>query len=76
MPRNFDSDDAQAALTFTENVECPHCATIFEGQFYDLSQSLSVQDMTEPPIGQHECPECLWEWPSKMTGWMFYSEAG
>lgn len=76
MPRDFDSDDHEASLEFTENVECPQCGCIFEGRFFDFQQSLSVQDMTEPPMGAHECPECEWEWGSEMTGWMLYSEAG
>lgn len=76
MPRGFDSDDPAAVLLFSENVECPSCAEIFEGLFYDPHASLSVQDMTDPPLGRHECPSCATVWISRATGWSFYSEAG
>ncbi len=75
MPRSFDSDAAPGLLGFTENVQCPVCGETFEGHFLDYSQSLSVQDMTEPPTGEHEC-ECGHRFRSELTGWMFYSEAG
>lgn len=76
MPRSFDSDDRDPTLTFTENVECAACGEISEGEFRDESASLSVQDMTDPPVGSHNCPACGAFWRSEMTGWMFYSEAG
>ncbi len=76
MPRSFDSDDRTAILRFTENVECPRCEEIFPAQFVDLTQSLSVQDMTEAPLGAHWCPSCDHRWSSRMQGWMFYNEAG
>lgn len=76
MPRAFDSDQDPEALVFTENVDCPVCGERFEGQFVDLTRSLSVQDMTVAPLGDHECPECGQEFITTMSGWMFYSEAG
>lgn len=76
MPRAFDSDSAPEILRFTENVDCPRCGEIFEGEFLDHTRSLSVQDMQEPPFGDHECPECGFAWQAQMTGWMFYGEAG
>lgn len=76
MPRQFDSDDPSAELMFSENVSCPECEEIFEGLFYDRSRSLSVQDMVEAPVGDHQCPWCEHEFSSAMTGWMFYGEAG
>lgn len=76
MPRSFDSDSASPGLAFTENVECPRCGEIFEGDFVDHTQSLSVQDMVVAPFGDHECVECGYRWITTMTGWMFYSEAG
>lgn len=76
VPRQFDSDDPRAVLTFTENVECPSCGEIFEGLFQDRSRSLSVQDMVDAPEGDHQCPWCEFEFSSAMTGWMFYGEAG
>ncbi len=63
-------------MTFVENVTCPGCELIFEGEFTDETHSLSVQDMTDPPLGRHHCPECGFEFCTQMTGWMFYSEAG
>jgi hypothetical protein len=76
IPRSFDSDSNPGILSFTENVDCPSCGERFEAEFVDHSQSLSVQDMTEPPRGDHQCPVCDHEFDSSMTGWMFYSEAG
>lgn len=76
MPRAFDSDETDPVLQFTENVTCPVCGEVFEGQFYDESSSLSVQDMTDPASGSHVCPECDHEFSSEATGWSFFSEAG
>jgi uncharacterized protein (UPF0212 family) len=76
MPRHFDSDDRTPQLIFDENVECPACREIFEGQYFDHTQSLSVEDMVEAPKGDHECPYCEHKFSSVMSGWMFYSEAG
>lgn len=52
------------------------CGEIFEGDFLDHTQSLSVQDMVVAPIGDHECPGCGATFATTMTGWMFFSEAG
>lgn len=76
MARLFDSDSPSPVLSFAENVECSSCGEIFEGTFIDYTASLSVEDLTAPPLGRHECPECGVQWSSEMTGWMFYSEAG
>lgn len=76
MPRAFDSDRDPEALVFTENVDCPVCGEVFEGQFEDRTRSLSVEDMVDTPIGDHQCPECGQEFSSLLSGWMFYSEAG
>lgn len=76
MPRSFDSDSAPAELRFTENVTCPACGEIFEGSFVDYTESQSVEDMTEPPVGEHECPRCGHGFRSELTGWMFFTEAG
>jgi uncharacterized Zn-finger protein len=76
MPRAFDSDSDPQVLTFTENVECPFCGEIFEGEFVDHTKSLSVQDMVVAPTGKHECPECGRTFTASMSGWMFYGEAG
>lgn len=76
MPRAFDSDDRPSVLVFVENVECPLCGELFEAEFTDRTQSLSVQDMVVAPVGDHRCPECGHEFASAMSGWMFYGEAG
>lgn len=76
MPRDFDSDDFRGQLTFTENVTCPACSEVFEGTFIDYSESQSVEDLVDPPEGDHQCDACGRRWSSRMTGWMFYSEAG
>ena len=74
MARAFDSDQPPARWLFTERVDCPACGTTFVGEFRDDSDSL--QDLTDAPQGAHECPECLHEWVSGMTGWTFFTEAG
>lgn len=76
MPRQFDSDETDPVLQFSENVTCPGCGEVFEGEFYDQSRSLSVQDMTDPPVGRHRCPVCDGEFRSEATGWVLFSEAG
>lgn len=76
MPRAFDSDDHDPVLRFTENVNCPVCEEPFEGDFEDRSRSLSVQDMADPPVGEHQCPNCGVTFTSQMTGWSFFNEAG
>lgn len=80
MPRAFDSDEVahsdRPVLRFVEIVDCPVCETEFEGQFHDPSGSMTVEDMTDPPIGEHLCPACGHRWDSEMTGWSFFSEAG
>lgn len=79
MPRAFDSDDiARDAhphrLRFTENLDCPQCTLVFEGEFFD--DSLTVQDLVDPPVGYHRCPRCGHQWTSELSGWTFYGEAG
>lgn len=76
MPRAFDSDEPSGIPRFTENVTCPRCGEIFESWFHDDSSSLSVQDMTDPSTGVHDCPSCNHTWASQATGWSFFSEAG
>lgn len=77
-PRAFDSDDVarglQVGLRFTENVDCPQCDTVFEGEFHD--DSMTVHDITDPPTGEHTCPACQHRFPTEMTGWTYFGEAG
>ncbi len=74
MVRQFDSGDPPPVLVFTELVDCPACATTSEGVFAD--GSLSVEDITDPPVGQHTCPACGHTWASELTGWIMFGEAG
>ncbi len=76
MPRSFDSDLNPEDLVFTENVECPRCGEIFEGEFRDSEASLSVQDMAVAPFGDHECPECRHRFVTTLSGWVMFGEAG
>lgn len=81
-PRAFDSDEVarnpgHLILRFTENVECEAgCGTVFEGVFFDTTGSMTIEDMTDPPVGEHICPFCGRHWVSELTGWTFFSEAG
>ena len=77
MPRQFDSDAVargEEGLRFTENLDCPQCALMFEGVFVD--DSISVEDIVDPPRAAHTCPGCGHQWTAEMTGWTFFSEAG
>lgn len=76
MPRAFDSDSDPEVLVFTENVTCPRCGEVFEGEFVDETRSLSVQDLSVVPLGDHDCPECGVRFCTSLSGWMFYTEAG
>ncbi len=77
MPRQFDSDAVargQQMLRFTENVDCPQCELVFEGVFHDDSDT--VEDIVDPPVGEHTCPGCGHHFATALTGWTFFSEAG
>lgn len=76
MARSFDSDHLPSQLSFTENVSCLRCGETFEGYFFDYTQSLTVEDLTEPPRGNQVCPWCEHHFDAEMTGWMLFSEAG
>lgn len=77
VPREFDSDlvaRGEQRLRFVELVDCPSCDVVFDGVFDD--DSLTVEDMVDPPTGTHTCPQCGHRWTSEATGWSFFSEAG
>ena len=79
MARDFDSDDIERAediqeLRFAENVECPECGTLFEGEWYE--PAMSVHDIVEAPEARHRCPLCALEFTTALTGWTMYTEAG
>lgn len=56
------------------NVECDSCGEIYEGTWTD--DSLSVQDMAEPPEQPQACMSCGHEQLEVYPGWCFNSEAG
>lgn len=77
MPRDFDSDAVARSgdrLSFTELTDCQSCEFTFEVSFSDDSDS--VQDMTDAPESVVACPSCGFRQLVRMTGWMFFSEAG
>jgi hypothetical protein len=57
-------------------VDCanPKCGETYEGLWTD--DSLSVQDMAEPPEAEQECPSCGNKQVEIFPGWTFRSEAG
>lgn len=61
-------------LEFTARVECPECETEFEAVWLD--DSITAEDMTEPPEGDFTCPGCGHIHHQVYPGWMFRSEAG
>ncbi len=81
-PRDFDSEDTRAtrpqgwALRFVENVDCPRCDYLFEGVFHDTTGAEAVEDMTDPPAGEHTCPACGFRFATQATGWSMFGEAG
>ncbi len=77
MPRAYDSDRQrreQKPLRFVENVDCPRCATTFDGTFH--GQGTDLDDLVDPPTGTHTCPGCGRQFTTEFTGWMFHTEAG
>ena len=61
-------------LDLTALVDCASCGTTYEGRWLD--DSMSVQDMAEPPEAVQECPSCGHRQQEVYPGWMFRSEAG
>jgi hypothetical protein len=63
-------------LDLTALVDCgnPGCGETFDGHWQD--DSLSVQDMAEPPEAEQECPACGHRQLEVYPGWCFRSEAG
>ncbi len=74
MSRAFDSAEPDPRLVFTEIADCPQCCAEIECWFTD--DSLSVEDMTDPPTGDQTCDACGYSWRATATGWSFFSEAG
>jgi hypothetical protein len=61
-------------LELTALVDCAKCDTTYDGRWTD--DSLSVQDMAEPPEAVQECPGCGHEQLETYPGWCWQSEAG
>lgn len=75
MPRAFETDehDDTQPLVFTEVVTCPACGAEQTGVFAD--ESMTVEDMAEPPTSEQECETCLHHWIATYTGWSTYGDA-
>jgi hypothetical protein len=78
MPAGRTDSDEQARgdepLRLTANVDCRQCGAAYEGQWAD--SSISLEDMTEPPVAMQECPACGCRQEETWPGWMHRSEAG
>lgn len=63
-------------LILTALVDCanPECGAVYEGTWTD--DSMSVQDMAEPPEAEQTCPTCEHKQVETFPGWCFRSEAG
>lgn len=63
-------------LELTALVDCgnPACGETYEGRWLD--DSMSVQDMAEPPVAVQECPLCGHTQEETYPAWCFRSEAG
>lgn len=61
-------------LRLTALIDCAACGATFEGCWLD--DSMSVQDMAEPPEAEQECPNCGHRQLETFPGWMFNTEAG
>jgi hypothetical protein len=81
VPHGDSDEQARSGgpLVLTALVDCDEdeggCGVTFQAVWTD--DSISVEDMAEPPAADITCPECgrtvtAMEWP----GWMFRSEAG
>lgn len=55
-------------------VDCEFCFETYDGRWTD--DSMSVQDMAEPPEAEQECPSCGNKQAEVYPGWCFRSEAG
>ena len=60
-------------LELSALVDCESCDATYEGHWSD--DSMSVQDMAEPPEAEQTCP-CGHQQVEVYPGWCFQSEAG
>lgn len=60
-------------LELTALVDCARCGTTYDGRWTD--DSMSVQDMAEPPEALQQCP-CGYRQSEVYPGWCWNSEAG
>jgi uncharacterized C2H2 Zn-finger protein len=79
VPKLNDTDDElhqDKVLRFSENVDCPKCGTLFEGNWIadviDVEQIAGVEDF----VGDQTCPKCGHVFHEDYTGWHNYSDAG
>jgi hypothetical protein len=79
VPRNYDSDEQAktgAKLTFSANIDCPECDTVFEGLWVD--DAIDVEQLVDPPVNYQSCPntKCGHRWEEEYPGFFNYSDAG
>ena len=55
-------------------IDCEECGETFEGTWTD--DSMSVQDMAEPPQAEQTCPLCGNVQTEVYPAWCWTSEAG
>lgn len=76
MAKHTDSDEqarGDGLLHFSTLLDCPGCGETFEGHWTD--PSLTIEDMTDPPVAEQECAACGHKFTEEYPGWMFRSEA-
>lgn len=61
-------------LDFAALLDCEVCQTTFEGHWRD--DSITVEDIAEPPAAPQRCPSCGHEQQVEYPGWSFFTEAG
>ena len=63
-------------LTLHALVDCQNleCGEVYEGTWTD--DSMSVQDMAEPPVAVQQCPVCGHQQEETYPAWCWTSEAG
>lgn len=61
-------------LELSALVDCGECGAAYHGRWLD--DSMSVQDMAEPPEAEQTCPACGHRQLEVYPGWTWTSEAG
>lgn len=76
MARTDSDEQAQQGgpIVLTAIIDCPSCEAPVDGIWTD--DSISIEDMTEPPVAEQKCGACGANFTEEYPGWMFRSEAG